>query len=182
MKFLSGYLACALLLAGCGAPEAPKVPTAQQPAPASATAPAPAADTDFDKALRYTRCMTDHGAAHPDPVVGMPLVTYNVIDLHETGAGAAQTGALIAARREAHQQCKRFLPTSWPLKEDPAETARSKAFRACLREHGIEANEPDANGMVNYPTDTGFWDTPQYMAAEDACRHLVDDPANKVPS
>jgi hypothetical protein len=187
MRFPYGYLVTALVLAGCAAPEAPRVPSAQQREPGgvpSASAPATVGDpdSDFDKALRYTRCMTDHGATHPDPEVGKALVTYNMMDLQETGGDTAKLAALMEIRTQAHSQCKQLLPATWPIWVDPAEIARSRAFGVCLREHGVETAEPDANGMVNYPTDSSIWETPLYQSAVDACRHLVDDPANKVQS
>jgi hypothetical protein len=41
-------------------------------APTGARAITPTPETAYDKALRYTRCMNDHGEKMDDPVAGSP--------------------------------------------------------------------------------------------------------------
>jgi hypothetical protein len=170
-----GVLAAALLLAGCGGgASAPHVATAQRSAPATAAAgsaaSSPSADGDYDKALRYTRCMTEHGVPTPDPVVGVSLggQTFNRGD----------TEATVLARRDAFEACKHFLPATWPVKADPKDVARDRPFWECMRQHGMPVEEPDANGMYHEPTDRSPESTPEYLDAVEQCRYLVDDPAN----
>ena len=149
--------------------------TARGPAvtPTAGATPTPSADTDEAKALRYTRCMTAHGSVHPDPVVGELLVTVNLLQPGEP-AGA------LPARIAAHEQCKQFLPATWPIRVDPAAIARDHAFAACMAAHGVPLPTPDANNMIQYPTGSQPVD-PAYDPAIAACRHLVDDPANDLP-
>jgi hypothetical protein len=171
----------ALALAGCGPASGPKVATAQVPAVASGgPTPSAAKLTDYDKALRYTRCLTAHGVATPDPVEGKPLVTYNIIN--RADGDDAHLADLYNARVQAHQQCKQYLPATWPMKEDPKDIAAAHAFIACMNQNGQPEPEADANGMVHEPTDDSFRSTPEYDAALRTCRHLYDDPANNDPA
>ena len=69
MKARLSLLLLSVALAGCtSAPPEPQVASAAKPngSPVAAS-PSPAAQTDYDKALAYTRCMTDNGAPTPDP-------------------------------------------------------------------------------------------------------------------
>jgi hypothetical protein len=175
----SAYLAVSLLLlGGCATQETPRVPTVSVPASAPAPGQTPKADSDYDKALRYTRCMTENGAPHPDPVAGEALVTFEAMDLSETNGDVDKLVTLMTARRDAHEKCRQHLPATWPVKIDPAEIARSRAFGECLRQRGVHWPEPDANGLVDWPTNVERRNSPEYQAAESACRHLVDDPAS----
>jgi len=184
----------ALVLAGCGAAPGPTVATAQHPGqPSTSASGVPesggasdnggkgnggdnagkggADDSDYDKALRYTRCLTAHGVVTPDPVVGQPLVTFNILRVGDPPG-------LYAAKRDAHEKCKQFLPATWPLKTDPGDNARSGPFFDCMRQHGQPEPSPGADGMVHERTDGSWRSTPEYKAALQACRHLYDDPAN----
>jgi hypothetical protein len=162
-------------LAGCTATQGPAVATAQHPTatparPASASATA-ASLSDYDKAVSYTRCMTAHGVAMPDPVEGKALVTYNIMHVGESEA-------TIENRYAAHDTCKSLLPTTWPIKQDPADIARAHNFVECMRRRGQPEPEPDANGIVKEQTDDTWRSTPEYKAAFNVCKRLVDDPAN----
>jgi hypothetical protein len=162
-------------LAGCTATQGPTVATAQRPAAAPsgpASAPTSAApQSDYDKALSYTRCMTAHGVVTPDPVEGQPLVTVNIMHVGESEA-------TIDNRYAAHDKCKSLLPATWPIKQDPADIARAHNFVECMRQHGQPEPEPDANGIVHEQTDDTWRSTPEYNAAFQVCKRLVDDPAN----
>ncbi len=170
-------LSC-LALAGCTpTPAEPAVATADRssgPAASTSAGAGPVVPTDDDKALAYTRCMSDHGVPTPDPVAGQTLVTANTIRRGETAEA-------YTAKQAAFQQCKQFLPATWPLKMDPKEEVRIRKFVACVRERGLAWPETDANGLAAWPTDPGAMSTPEYDAAINACRHLVDDPANLLP-
>lgn len=159
-------------VAACQAPAQPEVATAQTPAVAPSTpGAAPAQETDYDKALRYTRCMTDNGFPIKDPVEGVML---------EVGLmwGAGETIETIERRRAAWEICKQLLPRTWPVKLDQAEIDRSRDYVLCMRENGIPEPLADANGMVDHPTGDQLYRMPGYDQAVAKCRHLVDDPAN----
>jgi hypothetical protein len=157
-------------LAACGPAGGPQVATAQGPAtPPSGgpTSSAPAGDSDYDKALRYVRCMNENGENLPDPVEGQPLPL-------GTLGGGPFTGVT-----PAYLACKKYLPATWPVKLDPKEIARSAKFDECMRQKGFPLAEPDANGVVIEPGDiTTITHPPGYDGAVDSCRYLVDDAAN----
>jgi hypothetical protein len=163
---LAAMTAVAVAPAGCGTADSrgPRVATVQGTPSAAPGQPSPSPspqESDYDKALRYTRCMNEHGVQMADPVEGTPLE--------------------LRARPDAFDRCKRFLPETWPVKLDPGEIARSRGFTDCLRKRGQYAPEPDANGMLHLRTDYSYMYTPEYEAALRACRHLLDDPANDLP-
>jgi len=158
----------AAVLAGCSSTEAPKVATAQRPTTISAVpgdtpAPASTKESDYDKALRFTRCMTENGAKIPDPVEGKPL------ELVPAGGNGFQ---LVSTPE--FEKCRHFLPATWPVKADPKVIAQFRPWAACMRKHGgkVPEMEPDANGMVHSPPDPALQYTPKWIAAQAACRHL----------
>jgi hypothetical protein len=156
----------AAVVAGCDSAGGPKVATAQHQATTAsgaASTSASAKESDYDKALRYTRCMTEHGEKIPDPVEGKPL------PLGAAGSGWATMSA-------AFETCRHFLPATWPVKADPNEIARHRPWGECMRKHGVDVPElnPDANGMVHAAPDPTLYYTPQWRAAEAACRYLND--------
>lgn len=175
-------LTVVVLLAGCSEAEGPQVATAQQPTVPGASVPAPAkaggsaapaGDSDYDKALGYTRCMNDHGSELPDPVVGKALPTgYEIPPNKHKGASEE-----LLVRIRAYQACKRLLPATWPIKMDPKDIVRDKPFSDCVLKKGVAVATPGPDGIVHEPTDPKIYQTPEYRAAEASCRHLVDDPA-----
>jgi hypothetical protein len=161
-----------LVLSGCAAPSSPQVATAQTPsAAAGAPEPVPTKETDYDKALRYTRCMTDNGVPTTDPVEGEMLQTGLIW-------GRGVTLAEMDLRMAAVDKCKHLLPRTWPVKLDPQEIERSHGYVLCMRENGIPEPLADANGIIDQPTDDQLYRMPGYDQAVAKCRHLVDDPAN----
>ena len=162
-----------LALAGCDAPQEPQVATAQTPTAAADGTPTavPTKETDYDKALRFTRCMGDNGVAVKDPVHGEMLQT-------GLGFGPGVTAASHETQRAAWNKCKEFLPRTWPVKLDQQEIERSRQYVLCMRENGIPEPIADANGFVEQPTGDELYQMPGYDQAVAKCRHLVDDPAN----
>jgi hypothetical protein len=162
-----------LALAGCDAAPEPQVATAQSPTAAVDGAPSsvPPKETDYDKALRFTRCMTENGVPTKDPVHGEML---------QTGLswGPGVSEASIEAQRAAWNKCKAFLPATWPVKLDQQEIERSREYVLCMRENGIPEPIADASGIVDQPTGDELYRMPGYDQAVAKCRHLVDDPAN----
>lgn len=153
-----------LVLAGCSTSDGPKVATAQSQAaipPSAAAPPAPAKESDYDKALRYTRCMTENGQKIADPVVGEPLPI-----------GAPGKGGWITTDTPAFEKCRHFLPAIWPVKTDPKVIAQARPWGECMRKHGVDVPElhPDANGMLPYAPDPAKDHTQQWIAASAACR------------
>ncbi|MEV4508114.1 hypothetical protein AB0K00_04050 [Dactylosporangium sp. NPDC049525] len=171
MRIAAFAVLATVVLAGCTTTTTPTVASAQRPDPGPAVSSPPASpsapESDYDKALRYARCTNEHGTKMADPVVGEPLQTGDVLP----GGWQAQTN-------DAFETCKQFLPATWPVKVDPAELAKEKAFDECMRKRGVAVPEPDANGMIAYPTDPHAQDQALVESAVAACRYLYDDPAN----
>jgi len=168
-----GSMVLAVALAGCSASsDGLEVATAQSPVatmPGGASSPAPAKVSDYDKALRFTRCMNENGEKIPDPVEGEPL-----------RLGTPRDG-VVSVSTPAFDKCRHFLPAAWPVKADPVFIAQHRAWGECMRKHGVDTPElsPDANGMVNYQPDPYLHDTPEWRAASAACQS-VDNP-DSVP-
>lgn len=158
-----------LTMAGCTAEgAAPRVASADTPvadSPTGTVAPGPPKESDFDKALRYTRCMTDNGAPTPDPVEGTPLPIGRPPD--------PKSGTWVVVDTTAFDKCKQFLPATWPVKWDPELIASFRPFGECMRKQGVDYPEPDANGMVRDRTDPTAPRSAEYQAAEDTCRYLI---------
>jgi hypothetical protein len=162
---------CALLVsAGCAESRGPEVATARsaaavEPEPAAASASAQRRGRDYDKALQYTRCMNEHGERMDDPVEGkhLPLM----------GDDHPEKGFVRVP--EAFEKCRHLMPATWPVKLDPKFAALERRWGECMREQGIDYPEPDADGMIRYPTDRSVLASPEYQAADAACRHVIED-------
>jgi len=178
---LPAAISAALMVAGCtSTAPPPRVATAARPAAstgsgAGAANPGTSPESDYDKALRFTRCMNALGDHIPDPVEGQPLQLMSMPDPSQIGP-KKDWSAVVPSGNFA--KCKQYLPDTWPVKMDPKELAKEAKFDDCMAQHGIPIEQPDPQGMVHYHTDPGYWETPEYRAAEDACRYLYDDPAN----
>lgn len=170
-RLIFASVLAAFTVAGCSAQSAtPRVATANEPARAPAAgAPtsAPPKESDYDKALRYTRCMTENGVPIPDPVEGKPLPIGNPPDPKSHTWGVLDTTAF--------DKCKQLLPATWPVKWDPELIARFRPFGECMRKEGIDYPEPDAGGMVRETTDPTGPRSARYQAAEDKCRPLIPE-------
>ncbi|HZM81981.1 MAG TPA: hypothetical protein VFC19_40190 [Candidatus Limnocylindrales bacterium] len=170
--------------------EPPTVPSAPSPAPPTSAPP----ETNYDKALRFTRCMNEtleamypgRGRKAPDPVEGKPLQTWVTVPSGVYQGRAA--GAVMEDENsgwqimvpEPFEKCKHLLPPVWPVKEDPDDTRRFGVFYECLRKRGIDVPRPDSNGIIMSNPNPEATQTDEYRAAENACRHLADDPAVKA--
>jgi hypothetical protein len=160
-------VACAVVatLAACTEADHPQVATAQSAPAAAAVSSSPSpADSDYDKALKYVRCMNAKGVKLPDPVEGKPL------PLLEPGANPGVGGWEPIPPQ--FQECKHLMPTTWPVKEDPALTVKLRAYRACMHDEGVEVPGPDGNGMVRVPSDLVPSYSFDYVAADGVCKKL----------
>jgi hypothetical protein len=170
-----------------------RVPSVPSPAPSSA-APETTPETNYDKALRFTRCMNEtleamypgRGHKMPDPVEGKALQTWVTVppDVYQGRAVGAVVddggGGWQIMIPEPFERCKHLLPPMWPVKEDPDDTRRFGAFYDCLRRRGIDVPRADSNGTILSNPNPERTETEEYRAAENACRHLADDPAVKA--
>ncbi len=166
ISILAG-LALLLVTTACGAAaEDPQVATAGG-ARTSATADADAEPVldDEERMRRFTECMRANGVDLPDPEPGGAGIRVRA------GAGAGGDPAKMEA---AMAECRELMPNGGERPElSPEDLEKARAMSACLREHGIDAPDPDPDGgrVLIQPGAPRFDDDTMKRAME-ACRHL----------
>jgi hypothetical protein len=118
--------------------------------------------------LSFTRCMRSHGVQMSDPV-HRPGHAGLSIDLPERGA----------ATSAAYAACTHFIQAIIQAKEAgaAAEAAPHLAaltrYAECMRSHGVNMDDPTPQGEVRMgQNDFGRY-SPQFRAADTACRHFL---------
>jgi hypothetical protein len=120
-------LAAAVLAAGCGG-------SANRAAQSTS-------DRRQDAALKWAKCMREHGVDMPDPKVGAN-------GLVQVGPRPGSSGMPPeAAMRRASRSCDHFLARGGPGR-GPSATERRKMeeqalrFARCMRQHGVDVPDP----------------------------------------
>jgi len=166
---LVGVLSMAV--AGCGSSRGPAV------ASLSRHSPTTTAGANFDADMvAYAHCMRARGADVPDPVhrpghAGLSLVlpdaeSDNPVFQAADGACRHLLSGLIAMK-QAHQ----------PVLSG-TELDALAAYAACMRAHQIDMLDPTPQGALNLgdvpgiAASTGRY-SPEFRAADQACRHLL---------
>jgi len=157
-------LGCAVLFAGCG----------DDPEPTAGDA-----TRVQDAALKFARCMREHGVDLPDPKFSGGRVTLG-------GPGRAIDPDDPAFAR-AQEACRPLLEAARPklTPEQQAEMQeRSLRFVRCLREHGLDvpdsAVQSDGGLMLKAGSGTGVkLDDPTFERAQKACRSQAPAPAGE---
>ena len=124
--------------------------------------------------LDYARCMRAHGVDMPDPV-HIPGHTGLSIEFPAPGP----------ATRAADTACQHFIRPLVQAKEAgaaaamaPASLAALTRYARCMRAHDIPMLDPTSFGALNLgnvpgiSSDFGRY-SPQFRAADTACRHLL---------
>ncbi len=168
----------AMLAAGCaagagGQPGA--TPVASLPGHAGrAAAPGKLTTAQGDQdMIRFTRCMRGHGVPMADPS-HRPGHSGLTIDIP----------TLTPAVRAAYQACVHFIQPIIDLKQAGAASAAAPQLAAltgyarCMRGHDIAMLDPTPDGALNLgqvPGISGNFGrySPQFRAADAACRHLL---------
>jgi hypothetical protein len=138
---------------------------------ASASPPTPS-QTDQD-IVDYTRCLRAHGVAEPDPFtrpghsgLSFTLPPSTPADRPALSACAHFIAKLIAAKQAgARQELARWLPSL-------------VRYASCMRGHDIAMLDPGPQGQLNLGAVPGMTSdfgrySPQFRAADAACRHLL---------
>ena len=163
-----------LLAAACSSPSAaPSV--ASLPGHGAATQaaePLTQAQSDQDM-VHFTRCLRSHGVAEPDPFhrPGHAGVTVEI-----PTPGPSTNAALTA--------CNHFIAPIAQMKQAGAQQELAAWLPAlthyaeCMRTHDIPMLDPDAQGSLNLGNVPGISNdfgrySPQFRAADTACRHLL---------
>jgi hypothetical protein len=160
------------------------VPTTTQlaAAPSTSAATAPPDSVPADSAtdgsqplagepdpLAYAQCMRDNGIANfPDPSAD------GALNLDAATLGITPDSPQFKAADEA---CKHLMPAPDAAGPPPAAMEAMLAYAQCMRDEGITAF-PDPNpesGGIELDGDAVGIDTPQFQAADEACKHLMGD-------
>jgi hypothetical protein len=166
--------AAALVVAACSSPT-PARSVASIPGHGAATqsgGPLTQAQSDQDM-VHFTRCLRSHGVAEPDPF-HRPGHAGLSVDIPTPGPG---TNAALAA-------CNHFIAPLVQMKQ--AQGQREVAawlpalthYAECMRTHDIPMLDPNALGSLNLGNVPGITSdfgrySPQFRAADTACRHLL---------
>lgn len=169
-------------LAACSASAAPPdgVASLASDSPTAEGSAAPSASLDPEAAqLEFAKCMREHGINMPDPeTAGGP------------GGGSVTIGGRDENRDEfqaAMEACDRFLEQAGNFRSemDPVMLDKMVKFASCMREHGIDMPDPQADGGItilrnddgNVSGSAGEIDpsSPEFQAAEEACRPILGD-------
>jgi hypothetical protein len=155
--------AAAALLAGCGG--------ATTDGKAAEAAAARRSDRGM---IEFARCMRAHGINMPDPV-HRPGHEGLSIELPQQGP----------ATTDAYQACGQFLQPTLELKQQAAAQRITPAIRLalthyaqCMRTHVVPMLDPGSQGQLELGRVPGISDgfgrySPQFHAADHACRHLL---------
>jgi hypothetical protein len=129
--------------------------------------------SDLDM-IHFARCMRSHGVAMADPV-------------HLSGHSGLSINMPTqdAATRPAYAACAHFIQPITQAKEAGAQASLSAAdmaartrYAECMRAHDIAMLDPDRYGDLNLgnvpaiTSDFGRY-SPQFRAADTACRHFL---------
>jgi hypothetical protein len=153
-----------------------------------ATSAASRQDKAFEGALKFSKCMRDHGVDMPDP----QRVGTGGIKL--TGGHANPNDPKTKAAQSA---CQKYMEVGGGETLDPAKRAKLQAaalqYARCMRGHGVNMPDPkfSGNGGLSFqagpPKKSGSGgntarsglgadpDSPAFKAADKACSHFLAD-------
>jgi hypothetical protein len=123
--------------------------------------------------INFARCMRAHGVQVPDP-------------FHRAGHSGLSIAlpAQTASNRPAFSACNHFLQPIIEMKNAHAAAVAAPELHAlteyarCMRAHDINMLDPTPQGMLNLGNVPGITSnfgrySPQFRAADGACRHLL---------
>ena len=135
---------------------------------ASSTTTAKAA-SDHDKMVKFAQCMRQNGVDVPDPDPG------GGIKFAQRGGGDAD--ATQKKFQAAQQKCRSFMPNGGrPPKLSPADVAQMRQFAKCMRDHGVNMEDPSDDGMIRVKETGGPGKHFDDQAAQQACQKLMPQP------
>jgi hypothetical protein len=131
-------------------------------------------EAQFDQdAVNYARCLRAHGVNEPDPA---PRPGHSGLSFEVPQATAANRAALHA--------CNHFVAKIYAAKQAGAQHQLTQwlpslvRYASCMRAHDIPMLDPGPQGELNLghvpgiTSDFGRY-SPQFRAADAACRHLL---------
>jgi hypothetical protein len=153
-------LALALAVAGCGGGKPSGVASLGGAGSATSTSPGGGDQTQAD--LAFARCMRQHGINLPDPKVEAGRTVW------EPPQGVGPDDPKVKAARQA---CRQYRENGGQAQRpSPQQQQQMLAFARCMRQHGINLPDPDADGMVDMRgINRALRESPKFKAAERAC-------------
>src|SRR5689334_4174604 len=173
--------ALALALGACGSSGDPSGSTNRQ-------------DKAFDGALKFSKCMRDHGVDFPDPqrvgAGGIKLTAKN-INPNDPNTKAAQ------------KACQKYMEVGGGETLDPQKRAQLQQaalkYARCMRQHGVDMPDPKMTGKGGLTFQAGGPgakkqssgpsgklgadpDSPAFKSADSACRHFLGAIGGEGPS
>jgi hypothetical protein len=155
-------LALMLAVAACGSGKSNGVASlGGANKPTATTSPGGSSDPQ-QAALAYARCMRQH-INMPDPKIdsteGIGKVLPRGVSPDDPKFKAAQ------------QACQQYAPNGGqPPKVSPQQQQQMLALARCMRQHGINMPDPDANGGIDMTGAGVDPDGPKFKAAQQACQ------------
>ena len=144
-------------------------------------------DKAFEGALKFSKCMRDHGIDMPDP--------------QRVGTGGIKlTGGRMnfndPKMKSAQSACQKYMQIGGGQTVDPAKRAKLQEaalkYARCMRGQGVDMPDPKLSGAggLTFQAGTGPKsnpgggkglgvdpDSPKFQAADKACNHLLGDGA-----
>lgn len=128
------------------------------------------ADQDF---VDFARCLRSHGVNEPDPIHRPGHVGLSI----EVPPAGPSTNAALAA-------CNHFIAPIVQMKQAHAQQQLASwlpaltRYAQCMRSHDIPMLDPGSQGELNLGNVPGISNdfgrySPQFRAADSACRHLL---------
>ncbi|WP_051467255.1 hypothetical protein [Actinomadura oligospora] len=119
----------------------------------------------------FAKCMREHGVDMKDPD-GSGRIT--VMQTAKPGANDEQ------AMQAAQKACQSLMPNGGkPRQASPQDQDKMRKFAKCMREHGIDMQDPGADGGMKIKRTAppggakqDIADDPKLKAAQDACKQL----------
>lgn len=129
------------------------------------------------KMRAFAKCMREHGVDMKDPD-GDGRITV----MASKGAGGAGGPGGDQAMQAAQKACQSLMPNGGkPRKMSPQDLDKARKFAKCMREHGINMEDPGPDGgirikMTGGPGQSGKMgnpgDDPKMKAAQEACKQF----------
>jgi hypothetical protein len=140
-------------------------------------------DQAFEGALRFSKCMRDHGVDFPDPQrVGAGGIKIS---------GGKNVNPNDPKTKAAQNACQKYMKIGGGETVDPAKRARLQEaalkYASCMRQHGVDMPDPKfSGGGLTFQAGSGSKnssgprdrlgvnpDTPKFKAADKACNHFL---------
>jgi hypothetical protein len=167
--------ALGLAVAACSSNSAGRT-VASLPGTSSSANAAANSSTSYDQDIvNYTHCLRSHGVNEPDPV--------NETHNGHTGLSFSFPPAT-AANQAALSACNHFIANLMAAKQAGANQELTRwipslvRYASCMRRHDIPMLDPGPQGQLNLGNVPGIISdfgrySPQFRAADTACRHLL---------